>query len=123
MNILVIDDEDSVRELIRLILEREGHTIYEADNGKTGISIQRKTPCDMLLCDLIMPIQEGIETIGQFADEFPEVGIIAMSGGGKLDPDSYLGLAKQLGAWRVFVKPLKRQSLINTKEEWAQLKK
>ncbi|KJS01099.1 MAG: histidine kinase [Desulfobulbaceae bacterium BRH_c16a] len=122
MKILIVDDDARIRELFRMWLEREGFEIYEAEDGRKGVEVQRKTPVDLLICDLIMPVQEGIETITQFTEEFPEIGIIAISGGGKIGPDSYLTVAEHLGAWRVFTKPVDMPSLIETIKEWQQIK-
>ncbi|MDK9707824.1 MAG: response regulator [Desulforhopalus sp.] len=118
MKILVIDDDELIRSLIRVWLEREGFTIHEAENGRKGVEKHRLCPVDLVICDLIMPVQEGIETITQFREEFPEVGIIAISGGGKICPDSYLAVAKQIGAWQVFAKPLDMPSLTAAIKEW-----
>ena len=120
MKILIVDDDARIRELFRMWLEREGFEIFEAENGRKGVEVQRKTPVDLLICDLIMPVQEGIETITQFTEEFPEIGIIAISGGGKIGPDSYLTVAAHLGAWRVFTKPVDMVSLVKTIKEWQQ---
>lgn len=120
MKILIVDDDARIRELFRMWLEREGFEILEAENGRKGVEVQRKTPVDLLICDLIMPVQEGIETITQFTEEFPEIGIIAISGGGKIGPDSYLTVAEHLGAWRVFTKPVDMVSLVGTIKEWQQ---
>ncbi|EKD35617.1 MAG: response regulator receiver protein [uncultured bacterium] len=120
MKILIVDDDARIRELFRMWLEREGFEIFEAENGRKGVEVQRKTPVDLLICDLIMPVQEGIETITQFTEEFPEIGIIAISGGGKIGPDSYLTVAEHLGAWRVFTKPVDMVSLVKTIKEWQQ---
>lgn len=122
MKILIIDDDELIRELFRLWLEREGFEVFTAENGRKGVEAQRRTPVDMLICDLIMPVQEGIETITQFSAEFPEVPIIAISGGGRIGPDSYLSVAEHLGAWRVFTKPVDMPSLIRTIREWQQAK-
>lgn len=118
MKVLVIDDDIRIRELIRMWLEREGFEVFEAEDGKKGVKAHLSHPVQMVICDLIMPVQEGIETISQFREEFPEVGIIAISGGGKIGPDSYLAVAEQLGAWKVFTKPLDMLSLIKTIKEW-----
>lgn len=119
MKILIIDDDDRIRDLFRLWLERAGFEVYEAENGKKGMDVQQETPVDLLICDLIMPVQEGIETITRFSNDYPEIGIIAISGGGKIGPDSYLAVAEQLGAWRVFTKPVDMPLLIRTIEEWG----
>ena len=118
MKILIIDDDDRIRDLFRLWLERAGFIVYEAENGKKGVLAQQTNPVDLLICDLIMPVQEGIETITQFRDDYPEIGIIDISGGGKIGPDSYLAVAEQLGAWRVFTKPLDMPLIIETIKEW-----
>lgn len=118
MKILIIDDDARIRTLFRIWLEREGFTVFEADNGKSGVELHRNDPVDMLICDLIMPVQEGIETITQFQEEFPDVGIIAISGGGKIGPDSYLTVAEHLGAWRVFTKPVEMSSLVKNIYDW-----
>lgn len=120
MKILIVDDDQDIRDLLRLFLEREGHTVLDADNGKSGIELQRSNNCEVLICDLIMPVQEGIETITQFKDEYPAVGVIAISGGGKIGAESYLTVAKQLGAWKVFMKPLDREKLVNAIDEWSE---
>jgi len=118
MKILIIDDDDKIRDLFRMWLEKAGFEVFEAENGKKGVAVQQASPVDLLICDLIMPVQEGIETITQFRNDFPEIGIIAISGGGKIGPDSYLAVAEHLGAWRVFTKPVDMPLLIETIREW-----
>ena len=122
MKILIIDDDVRIRELLRMWLEREGFEVFEAENGKEGVEAHFSCPVELVICDLIMPVQEGIETITHFREEFPEVGLIAISGGGKIGPDSYLAVAEQLGAWKVFTKPLDMSSLIKAIKEWRLLK-
>lgn len=121
MKILIVDDEGQIRDLFRRWLERAGHEVYEAENGQKAAVVQQKTPVDLLICDLIMPVQEGIETITQFKNNFPEIGIIAISGGGKIGADSYLAVAEQLGAWRVFTKPVDMALLLETIKEWERI--
>lgn len=118
MKVLVIDDDTRIRELIRMWLERDGFEVVEAEDGKKGIDCYRTCPVDIVICDLLMPVQEGIETITHFREEFPQVGIIAISGGGKIGSASYLAMAEQLGAWRVFAKPLDMPALIKAIREW-----
>lgn len=120
MKILIIDDDVRIRDLFRMWLERAGFVLYDAENGQKGVELQLINPVDFLICDLIMPVQEGIETITQFRNNFPEIGIIAISGGGKIGPDSYLAVAEYLGAWRVFTKPVDMLLLIETIKEWEQ---
>ncbi|MBU1565384.1 MAG: response regulator [Proteobacteria bacterium] len=118
MKVLIIDDDYRIRELIRMWLEREGFEVFEAENGKNGVKAHRSSPVQLVICDLIMPVQEGIETITQFREEFPEVGLIAISGGGKIGADSYLAVAELLGARKIFTKPLDMPALIKAIKEW-----
>lgn len=120
MKILIVDDDDRIRDLFRMWLERDGYEVYEAENGKEAVKLQSVTPIDLLICDLIMPVQEGIETITQFKEDFPEIGIIAISGGRKIGPDSYLSVAEHLGAWKVFTKPVDMISFMQTVKEWEE---
>jgi CheY-like chemotaxis protein len=103
--ILVIDDDDGVRKLATHLLRARGHEVSEAANGRLGMELVRRTPPEMVVTDLIMPEQEGIETIIQLRKEFPEIRILAMSGGGRRDADEYLPLAAALGAVATLEKP------------------
>ena len=103
--ILVIDDEPSVRELLYAMLIEEGYEVVEAADGKTGMRLFKESPADLVITDLIMPEKEGIETIMDLRREYPHVKIIAMSGGGIIQAEDYLGMARGVGADRVFEKP------------------
>lgn len=115
--ILVIDDERQVRAMLRLALERTGYAVVEASDGKEGIRLYREKLCDLIITDLIMPEKEGIEIIRELKQEFPDIKIIAMSGGGLVSPDNYLYIAGKLGARRTFAKPVDRGELLNAVEE------
>ncbi len=103
--ILVIDDDEALRQSIRRILEREGHVVEEAEDGRAGTRIVREASPDLVITDLIMPGQEGIETIIQLREEFPELKILAVSGGLSLDPEGPLKDAEALGADASLSKP------------------
>ncbi len=113
-HILIIDDDEDVRFLLRDILEREGHEVRDASNGKKGLKLQRESPADLIITDIVMPEKEGIETIMELHREFPEVKIIAISGGGRNRPESYLRAAKKLGAHKTLEKPFERKDLLKT---------
>lgn len=115
--ILVIDDDESIRLLLRAVLEPEGYQVLEASDGVKGLQEYEKNPTDLVITDLIMPGKEGIETIRDLCREFPGVKIIAVSGGGRIGPDSYLKMAKGVGARRTLRKPFDRNSLVKTVEE------
>ena len=105
MRILVIDDDEQMRVLLRQVMEWSGFTVDDAENGRKGMQIQRRQPVDLVITDLIMPEQEGLETISLLKKEFPAVKIVAISGGGRIGPEAYLPAARELGADLVFSKP------------------
>jgi DNA-binding response OmpR family regulator len=117
MRILVIDDDEQIRKLLRQVMEWAGHEVLEAADGREGMLKQRKHPADLVITDLIMPEQEGLETITLLKKEYPHIKIIAISGGGRISPDAYLPAAKELGADRVFSKPFDVRELATTVKE------
>lgn len=120
IKILVIDDDRVVRDIVRLWLERLGFQVRTAVNGRMGVEMQREEPADVVICDLIMPEQEGMETIRQIHREFPAAGIIAISGGGRIAPDAYLNVAGQMGAYRMFTKPLPMGQVVDAINSWVE---
>jgi DNA-binding response OmpR family regulator len=104
--ILVIDDEPSILLMIKKMLEKAGHEVYTALNGKEGMQEFAKNKVDLLITDIIMPEKEGLETIVEMRKKYPYLKIIAISGGGRISADGYLPGAKLLGANMVFQKPL-----------------
>ena len=80
--ILVVDDEEGIRTLLRNILVREGHHVTTAADGVEALQVVDTQPVDLVITDLIMPEKEGVETISELRKRFPAVKIIAMSGGG-----------------------------------------
>ena len=117
MRILVIDDDEQMRTLLRQVMEWAGHEVFEAGDGRAGMLKQRKEQVDLVITDLIMPEQEGLETITSLKKEYPHVKIIAISGGGRIGPDAYLPAAQELGADRVFSKPFDVRELAATVKE------
>jgi DNA-binding response OmpR family regulator len=117
MRILIIDDDDQIRILLRQVMEWAGHEVFEAADGREGMVQQRKQQADLVITDLIMPEQEGLETITLLKKEYPLVKIIAISGGGRIGPDAYLPAAQELGADRVFSKPFDVRDLATTVRE------
>jgi CheY-like chemotaxis protein len=110
--ILLIDDDDQVRMMMRMTLEKEGYVVEEAPDGSVGIRLYREQPADLVITDIVMPEKEGMETIMTLKRDFPSVKIIAISGGGKIAPARYLDLAEQMGVQRTFSKPLDRSELL-----------
>jgi CheY-like chemotaxis protein len=115
--ILIIDDEPQIRSMLRLMLERGGYEVAEAHDGVEGIRQYRENPADLIITDLIMPNKDGIGMIIDLKKEFPQVKIIAMSGGGVNRPEGYLDGAKKLGATRTLTKPIDRDEMLDAVKE------
>ena len=112
--ILVIDDDRDVRICILDNLEAAGYSVFGADNGNTGIAIFRSDPVDLVIVDLFMPEKEGIETIIELRRGFPDLKILAISGGiPGYGPDDFLHIAQKLGADGSLDKPFTMQHLLS----------
>jgi DNA-binding response OmpR family regulator len=110
--ILVVDDDEQIQELMRDMLQREGHEVSIAANGREAMTAFDTEPVDLIIMDLIMPEQEGLETISALRKQNREIGIIAISGGGRVTPGDYLEAARIIGANRTFAKPFARRDIL-----------
>ena len=110
--ILVIDDDDTLRAILKRLFYTAGYEVAVAEDGMAGIRIQQIEPFDLVMTDLVMPEKEGLEVIMEIRKKYPDTKIIAMSGGGRIHPDQYLELARNLGAQRVFSKPFKANEVL-----------
>ncbi|MBT4089023.1 MAG: response regulator [Deltaproteobacteria bacterium] len=120
--ILLIDDDVSFQKMMKTVLVKAGHEVVTASNGVQGYQLFILQPCDLIVTDIFMPEKEGIHTIFDFKSEFPDVKIIAISGGGimakNIDDDvlqllnkgmestEVLQLASDFGADEVMSKPI-----------------
>ena len=110
--ILIVEDDDQVREMLWRTFEKEGYQLEEATDGNQAIRRYRADPHDVIVADLVMPEQDGIGMIRVLRDEFPDVKVIAISGGGRIGPQTYLKAAERLGARRTFTKPVDQDELL-----------
>ncbi len=116
--ILVIDDDAQFRPMLGQMLERAGYEVVEAGDGEEGIKLYREAPTDLIITDIIMPEKEGVETIIELKRDFPDVKIIAISGGSRgIDAKSCLSYVKNLGVSHVFAKPFEREELLDAIRE------
>ena len=115
--ILIIDDNTEVLGTYSRILEHAGYEVVVATDGKKGIRTFREEPPDLVITDIIMPEKEGLDTIMELWRDYPDVKIIAISGGGKVEPEDYLGIAKKLGAVCTLTKPIEREDLLKAVQE------
>ncbi|MBF0401325.1 MAG: response regulator [Magnetococcales bacterium] len=113
--ILIVDDDSSIRALLREILEEEGYQVEEAVDGKQGVLCYRENPADLVITDILMPEKDGVELIMELQESFPEIKIVAMSGGGRgLDAQFNLRIAKDFGAVQQMEKPFTRKHVLET---------
>ena len=110
-DIIIIDDEPALRATMRKILERVGHQIREAEDGDRGIELQRERAADLVITDIFMPGKEGMETIQELKEEFPDVRILAVSGGASLGASGPLMDAELFGADATLAKPFTVETL------------
>jgi len=109
--ILVVDDDDGFRSMLRRTLQRAGHTVLEAADGSAALRALRDVTPELVITDIIMPGMEGIETIRAMRRSHPRLAIIAMSGGGRMKPNGYLEMAQAFGASRILSKPFDNDQL------------
>jgi CheY-like chemotaxis protein len=110
--ILIIDDDDQVRSILRRTLEAHGYDIAEAQNGSAGIASFKQDPADLIITDIYMPEKEGLETIIELKREYPDLRIIAISGGSRDVDLDFLPVAQRLGAVKTLPKPIDRTDLL-----------
>jgi CheY-like chemotaxis protein len=115
--ILLIDDDDDLRTMLQLTLAHFGHTVIEASNGKEGLALFPHANADLVITDIVMPDKEGIEVIIDLLKKYPDVKIIAMSGGGRASGTGYLIAAQSLGASKVLTKPFSNEALLGAISE------
>lgn len=110
--ILLVEDDDLVRDMLTQTLQRASHEVISASNGEEASEcLQRVTP-DIMVTDIIMPKKSGITLISEVRNRHPNLEIIAISGGGRLDPTGYLDLSESLGASVSFEKPIDNTALL-----------
>lgn len=124
--ILVIDDNPEFRDILRTHLEANGHRTVLAENGERGLALLESNPdIDIVLTDILMPQRDGVEVLREAKRRWPDLPVIAISGGGWIGANELLGMAERLGADNILQKPVKRDDLLKAVDEalTANLKK
>lgn len=115
--ILVADDEEPVRGLLKMILQLEGYYVRTACNGEEVLEACQQEDFDLLITDIMMPKKEGVETIMELKNINPSIAVIAISGGGREGGMDVLRAAEMVGAEFTISKPFEPKDLIKAVEK------
>lgn len=106
--------------MLEATIRLSGYEVEAAPDGDAGLTLQRKHAFDVVVTDIVMPKKEGIETILELNREFPEVKVVAISGGGRGSSSSYLQIASSIGADICFEKPINLDELLRAIDQLIQ---
>lgn len=127
--VLIIEDDAQQRQLFKTTVSNAGYEVFEASDGQSGLQAQIDHHCDLIVTDIFMPNQDGIEVLFGLKAQFPHVKVIAVSGGGcwtpygnQLTPEEPLHMARRLGADRILKKPVKLRQLVTLVDELLQVR-
>jgi len=115
--VLIIDDEQPVREVLRDILEEANYTVYEAEDGEKGVKRALMLRPDLIITDILMPKLGGLSLIGEVRKGYPRAKVIAISGGGKNGQLNFLKTAQTYRGVRTLNKPFENKELLKMAEE------
>lgn len=110
--ILIIDDNDDLRDTLVVLLEDQGYSVISASDGESGVRAFSEARPDFVLTDVIMPNSDGVEAIRRIRAIDPTARIVAMSGGSMAGNDYQLRMAKEAGAMEVLAKPFEVDDLV-----------
>ena len=110
-HILLIDDDDTLRAILRHALERAKHSVLAVSDGQQALR-QFNDSMQLIIIDMLMPHMGGLETIDAFKKRAPTVPIIGISGGGEISPEEYLSVARIIGADHTLIKPFAQDELL-----------
>lgn len=110
--ILVVDDEEQIRTMLTYMLELEGYTVFSAKNGEEGLDLVGRLAFDLVITDMIMPVKDGLKFIMELVKDYPDLKILAISGGGAIKAERYLTMAGYLGDIATLEKPFKQDVLL-----------
>ena len=111
--ILVVDDEAQIRTMLTQMLGQEGYEVHTAENGEQGFALVGRYSFDLVITDMIMPVKDGLKFIMELVRDYPDLKILAISGGGAIKAERYLTMAGYLGDIATLEKPFKREVLLD----------
>ena len=113
IRILVVDDEEQIRSMLTQMLENEGFAVDTAENGEVGMDLITRHDYDLVITDMIMPVKDGLKLIMEMVREYPDLPVLAISGGGAIKAERYLTMAGYLDDDILTLeKPFKRETLL-----------
>jgi CheY-like chemotaxis protein len=115
--ILIVEDEKMFREMLTVFIEREGHGVVESENGFDAMQRLEEQAFDLMIIDMVMPGQGGLETILQGKKKWPSVKILGISGAVRNTTRTILDWAKKAGADSVISKPFESDELLTAVRE------
>ncbi len=111
--IIVIDDQEPIRRIVRRALENDGHQVFEASDGEAGMALLEREPADVVITDIFMPGMDGIQTLREIRKRFPAIKVIAMSGGDSTGMMDLRRDAELLGAVKSLQKPFNARDIVD----------
>lgn len=114
--ILVVDDEEDIRDITRLLLEKAGYDVMVVGDGPSALAALGARTFDLVIVDMLMPEMDGVELINELHRRDPDQKIVAMSGGGHAPRESYLQIARMCGVQALLAKPFTLSQLLRVVE-------
>ena len=112
VSILLVEDDDELRTLLKLLLTSSGYEVREAPNGTRACAMYQRHRFDLVITDLVMPDIDGLEVIMELLRRDKSAKIIAISGGGQDRGKEYLRIAQKLGAQLTLSKPFSNEQFL-----------
>jgi len=108
-----VDDEEQIRSMLSQMLTQEGYEVYTAENGEEGMQQVGRHAFDLIITDMIMPVKDGLKFIMELVRDYPDIKILAISGGGAIKAERYLTMAGYLGDIATLEKPFRRTEILS----------
>jgi DNA-binding NtrC family response regulator len=121
-SVLIVEDDNQLRALLKLVLVRAGYEVLDTDNAIEAARIYRERRTEVVVTDLLMPDRDGLELILDLRREDRNVRVIAFSGGGEVSPEGYLYIARLFGARRTLTKPFSAEEFLEAISQSLEVK-
>ncbi|MGC4074724.1 MAG: response regulator [Nibricoccus sp.] len=117
IRILLADDDEVLRVVQSDFLRRFGYEVLASEDGRAAMKSLAEQPVDLVITDMVMPGSDGVEVIRHIRKQYPQLKIIAISGGGATKRELLLDIARVLGVRRTLEKPFTMTALLKTVRE------